>query len=319
MKRTTITSSEKISHLVTDSIIKVILYFDIFHYPVTKQEILFFSQEKHPKLKSELDNSLSYLLKHNLIYQFGEFYSAQNDPDLMLRRVKGNQLAVSRKKTAHLISKLISWFPYVRAVMISGSLSKEYMEKNSDIDFFIITAPNRLWITRMLLILFKRLFLFNSYKNFCINYLIDIDHLEIEEKNLFTAMEIITLIPTYGKSQYLNFFAANEWVLDVLPNSEPRSTVFIKGQIPFIQRITEWLLNNKFGDQLDRYFMKVTLSRWKSLHGRNYSKEDFDLAFKTRRYVSKHHPKFYQKKILKAYKQKISTFQKSIDLNSATS
>ena len=95
-------------------------------------------------------------------------------------------------------ARLIFHFPFTRAIMISGSLSKNYADEASDVDYFIIVKPGRLWIARTLLIIYKRIFLMNSKKYFCVNYFIDEDHLEIEEKNLFTAVELTTLIPIHG-------------------------------------------------------------------------------------------------------------------------
>ncbi len=120
--------------------------------------------------------------------------------------------------------KLISRFPFVRAVLASGSLSKGYMDEKSDIDFFIITAPHRLWIARTLLVLYKRLFLGGSHKHFCVNYFVDEDHLEIEEKNLFTATELATVLPLYGAEQYKSLIKTNGWVRDFFPNYIARST-----------------------------------------------------------------------------------------------
>ena len=85
-------------------------------------------------------------------------------------------------------------FPFVRGVFLSGSISKGFMSESDDIDYFIITAPGRLWLTRTLLILFKKIFLFNSFRNFCLNYFIDSENLYIPEHNRYTATEIVFLI-----------------------------------------------------------------------------------------------------------------------------
>ena len=97
------------------------------------------------------------------------------------------------------------------------------MDEKSDLDFFIITAPKRLWIARTLLVMYKRFFLFNSHKYFCVNYFVDEDHLEIEEKNLFTATELATVIPLYGQVHYTNLLKANPWLKRFFPNYTPRS------------------------------------------------------------------------------------------------
>lgn len=300
-------------------VIKTLLYFDIFNYPLTKEELLFFNPSKYTSSNVDTELILSHLLSEKLIYKFGHFYSIQNEPAHVTRRLTGNNLASQKLKTAQKISKFISWFPYVRAVMLSGSISKGYMDKNSDIDFFIITAPGRLWVTRTLLVAFKRIFLLNSHKNFCVNYFIDHNNLEIEEKNLFTAIESITLIPTYGEKLYWDFWTANAWTLRYFPNSAPRDTEAIKDGKSLIKKVGEKLLNNGFGTRLDQYFMQLTLKRWKSLFGKEYSKKDFEIAFKTKKYASKNHPRFYQKKILDAYQNKIAQFEKdcNVSLNTA--
>ena len=59
-------------------------------------------------------------------------------------------------KTSNFIAK----FPYIECVSLSGALSKGYYDDDDgDFDFFIITKPNRLWIARTLLILYKKIFL----------------------------------------------------------------------------------------------------------------------------------------------------------------
>ncbi|MBK8679672.1 MAG: hypothetical protein IPN25_13810 [Sphingobacteriales bacterium] len=42
------------------------------------------------------------------------------------------------------ISKFIGSFPFVRGVLLSGSLSKNRLAADGDIDYFIIAQPNAL-------------------------------------------------------------------------------------------------------------------------------------------------------------------------------
>ncbi len=60
--------------------------------------------------------------------------------------VEYNRLAEIRLKDAKKYARVIANFPFIQAVFISGSLSKHVMKPNSDIDFFIITKPDRLWL-----------------------------------------------------------------------------------------------------------------------------------------------------------------------------
>jgi hypothetical protein len=70
--------------------------------------------------------------------------------------------------------------------------------------------------------MYKRLFLKGSHKHFCVNYFIDEDHLEIEEKNLFTATELATVLPLYGSQQYTKLIKTNRWLKSFFPNYVPR-------------------------------------------------------------------------------------------------
>ena len=52
---------------------------------------------------------------------------------------------------------------------------------------------------------------------FCMNYFVDEMGMEIQEKNIFTAMEITTLLPMQGTNHFKNFIAANTWIYNYFP------------------------------------------------------------------------------------------------------
>lgn len=192
------------SHVV----LKIMLYFDIFNYPLTLNEIYLFSNTSKEKIKE----ILSHLIQENKIFKLTNFYSLTNEIDIANRREKGNSLAKKIMKTAKKVSKFISQFPFVEAVFLSGSLSKGYFGEEDDIDYFIVTKPNRVWLSRTLLIAFKKIFLLNSKKYFCVNYFMSTNALEIKEKNRFTATEFATLIPMSGNGVYKDLQTENPWV-----------------------------------------------------------------------------------------------------------
>lgn len=290
-------------------IIKTLMYFDIFNYPLNRQEIFEYCFEPIEDI-NDLDDLLTTLVSRGMLYQHGEFYSIKDDPELVTRRLKGNEEAQKKIKLARRISKLIYSFPFVRGVMLSGSISKNYMDEGSDIDYFIVTAPGRLWVSRMLMVMFKRIFFFNSHKFFCVNYFVDYDHLEIEEKNRFTAIETVTLMPTVGTTLYTYFRYANEWSKTYFPNfpSRNKSEIQNPGSGP-IKCLSEFLLKGWLGEALDKYFMKLTLRRWNDKFKGTLEEKDFEIAFKTRRHTSKNHPKFYQKRLLDELDRKMENFK----------
>ena len=179
------------------TLLKPILYFSLFKYPLTEEEIYSFSEANSiDQIKAEL----THLVNNKVIYKIDEFYLTENDETLINRRLSGNQMAKDIHQKATKVSRFISKFPYVEGVGISGSL----------------------------LILYKKIFLFNSKKYFCVNYFISSNSLEIEEKNRFTATELTTMLPMFGNKSFYDFYEQNKWVENYLPNkmvSEHLSTL----------------------------------------------------------------------------------------------
>jgi hypothetical protein len=285
-----------------------LLYFEVFSYPLTFEEIVHFCQFQNCQPET-VKQSLQEGIAQGYIFQYEQFFLCQDEPAWIEKRKEHNHRAKRYLARAYKMAQLIRRFPYVRAVFLSGALSKNVMPKDGDIDYFIVTKPGRLWASRTLLVLFKKIFLLNSHKYFCVNYFVDEDHLEIEEKNLFTAMETVTLVPLYNPEIYQAFYAINNWAQRYCPNFPMRP---LEKAIPvkksFLQKSTEWLLDGEMGDRFDLYCMRATLGHWQKKF-RNFDADKFENALKSRTYVSKHHPQDFQTKVLTAYENNIQRFE----------
>lgn len=251
-----------------------------------------------------LNALLIELTETSIIFSFGDYYSLQNDESLVKKRIAGNNRAESCMQKAKKNAKFIAKFPYVKSVMVSGSLSKGVMPLDGDIDFFIITEPNRLWIARSLLVAYKKIFLFNSHKYFCVNYFIDHQHLQIEQQNIFTATEVVTLLPMVNPFIYEDFKLANQWVYEYYSDAFVDQENCASPVRSFFQKISEPILNTKLGDRLDRFFLRITLRKWQKKF-KSLSDEDFAVAMQSTNRVSKHHPNNFQRKVLDQYQKKM--------------
>ncbi len=280
-------------------VIRILAYYQLFHHPLKVNEIARFVNVTHLLVK-DLNEALSTLLELDVVFEFDGYFSLEDDASLLLTRLEGELRAKSLLKVANRMSRLIYFFPFVRGVFISGSLSKGVVPEDADIDYFIVTKRNRLWIARTLLVIFKRMFLLGSKKFFCVNYFVDEDHMEIPDKNIFTATEVVTLIPMQGENCCKDFLRSNHWYKSHFPNVsldkiEISQVGFIKGCSIFLM---EPLFFKRFAEMLDKYFMKKTYKRWKTLYNQGYSDKEFELAFRTHRGTSKNHDKNYQKRVL---------------------
>ena len=293
-----------------NSILKTLTYFDIFQYPLTAKEICLFSGIK--TTLSDIENTLLELVKNGYIKNENEFYYL-GETSYVLRRKKGNELANKFLKKAYRFSKLIASFPFVESIAISGSLSKNYMDSKSDIDYFIIAKTNRLWLCRTFLSFFKKIFMFNSKKYFCTNYFVDITNLEIPDKNIFTATEIITLIPTYNYDLYLRLLAKNTWTSDFFPNFlSTQSEILVKKKKNYFKFFIEWMLKGKVGTWVDNFCYKISMRFWKK--HQYIDDKEYNRRFRYTKNVAKHHQGGFQTKVLDAYKSKLTQLEKQFDL-----
>ena len=296
------------------ALLRAIVYFDIFNYPITAEEAFAFAPLSVNTFSYQ--KSLEKLVSEGLIFQIGNFYSIQNNPQLADKRIKGNALAETKMKTARKYSRLISSFPFVRAVLLSGSISKGFMDERSDIDYFIITETKRLWVVRAALAIFRRVFLFNSHKNLCTNYFIDTTNLSIPDQNIFTATELCTLRPTYGQDTVEKFQAANQWALTILPQGK-----FNREMTPDRKHGGKEVIENLFSframDSLNQWLMKKSMTHWKRKYPHVANSPEFEVAFRSKEGVSKSHPRFFQKRALEQFEIKVKAFEvlTNIDLS----
>ena len=298
---------------LSSALLSSIIYFSLFKHPLTLSELASYCHfyEARPE---EIQESLHDLLNRGIIDRHVGYYFLKGENGMTDRRHAGEiQSSVSIKK-ARFYSKLIASFPFVRAVFISGSLSKGYMDKNSDIDYFIITKPGRLWVCRTLLVLFKKTILFNSHKHFCVNYFIDTENLQIPDQNIFTATELVFILPMYNSSLYRQFRKANPWTYRFYPNmhNEKRAVAHDYREHRF-RNLAERLLSGNAGEWLDNWCFKKTISHWK-IKFSDFDDTAFDLKLRSRKNVSKHHPRGFQQKVLNRYEDKIKLVEKKYQL-----
>jgi hypothetical protein len=283
-----------------------ICYFDIFDHPIKLAEVVEFNGKL--TTASKIKDILDELLHRDLIgHHEGFYFLYQQTEGLIKKRNLAEQRFHKKINTIKWFGRFISKFPFVASVAVSGSCSKELLEDDGDVDYFIITSAKRVWLCRTLLIAFKKIFLFNSKKYFCVNYFIGEDHLEIPDKNTFVATEIATLLPLSNKVLFEKFLNANAWTKEFLPNKMQYKTFFLKDKKrrAFLPWFFEILLRNPFGDWLDKFCFRLTLNNWQKKFP-DFDQDDFDLNLRSKKAVSKHHPRGFQQKVLLELDKKLT-------------
>ncbi|QEC66165.1 hypothetical protein FRZ67_02155 [Panacibacter ginsenosidivorans] len=299
--------------ILQQSIIKTVAYFDIFNYPMTAVEIRSYMDTACNE--QDLDIALTNLVKEKILFRTTNFYQLKHDESLTTERIKANKLAEENIARAKKIASFLTWFPFIKGIAVSGSLSKKVATSKSDYDFFIVTQYNCLWRCRFIFSAFIKLAaVFGLKKYFCLNYVIDESYMEVEEKNVFTATEIATLMPLYGRSVFADFFTANQWIYNYFPNhrfieytlTDPAKNAFTKS--------AEWLMQNRIGQKADNSIMRYFERHWSKLQSKNKVTESgFILgSMMVNKHYCKPYPHHFQRKVLTLHKEKTEKIMSAV-------
>jgi hypothetical protein len=123
-------------------------------------------------------------------------------------------------KKARFWAKLLSFCPGVLAIFLSGSLATGTANKNSDIDFFIITKNGKIWTARFFVFMVLKIFCQlakpqSHIGKICPNHFITDLNLEIIEQDTYAAQLFSKNIPLSDLRNIFPIFAKKnqKWVL----------------------------------------------------------------------------------------------------------
>ena len=135
-------------------------------------------------------------------------------------------------------ARAVAALPLVRMVAVTGSLAVGAAEDDADVDLLVVTEDDRLWLTRALTIGVVRAAAAGGVR-LCPNYFLAESALELRERDLFTAHELVQMVPIAGWSTYLELLRRNDWYRAFLPNhpgqASPRRAARGRG----VQRVVE--------------------------------------------------------------------------------
>jgi len=198
-----------------EAVIKTIAFFDLFDYPLTPLEIRNYLGE---------DRSLSdvrRILKNTdrLAERQGFYFLAGREEIVGIRQQRHNY-AARKIRIARRFARLFSLCPWVKSVTLANSIGAFNLRDGSDIDFFIITAPGRIWLSRLYCtglakLLGRRPTAREKRDKICLSFYLSADRLAIGDLRLAGADPYFDewrrqLVLLYNKNNtYECFLAAN--------------------------------------------------------------------------------------------------------------
>ncbi len=225
------------------SIFKTLAYFDLLNYPLTKEELFRYLwmppqvvyEEFVLSLRAERSNPPEIamsVVSSNLLamteQKYGYYFLLGREDTVERRRRAIVPTELKLRKARH-AAKLLCSIPFLRAIFVCNSVGAEVARPESDIDFFIVAEPNRIWLVRFFTNFILRLFGLRTYgtherDRICLSFYVDADHLDlapwrVADDDIHFAYWLHQMLPIYDPGNYYEkFLEANSWTKRFLPN-----------------------------------------------------------------------------------------------------
>lgn len=209
------------------SILKTLIYANIFAYPLKGYEVYKWLLGKETTLL-KVEKKLNELVAKKKIQKSKGYFFLKKYQGLVEKRLRREKFSRNLFIKAIIFAYLLKIIPWIKLVGISGGLALKDASKSDDIDFLIITQENRLYLSRLFVLVLLELLGArrragmsekDARGKVCINTFLDENFLEQKNKDLYTAHEILQMRLCWQRHGiYSKYLVDNEWVFKLLPN-----------------------------------------------------------------------------------------------------
>ena len=248
---------------VVAAILRTLNYADLFDYALTPEEVFRFLIGA-PATRADVDAALNDHSRLNGdVTRSDGFLTLPQRQALVEARLRLRAMAQRQLPRARLYARLLAYLPFVRMIALTGGLAMENARDN-DIDYFIVTVPGRLWLVRGVAVALVRLArLMGDY--LCPNFLLPENALAVREQNVYTAHEIVQMVPLYGFKTFRHMRALNPWTNAFLPNAN--GVHALENEKPlnrlggWLKQVAERALGGAIGDRIERWEMRRKIAK----------------------------------------------------------
>ncbi len=167
-----------------ESILRTVCYFDLFDHPLTRAETRRWLFESGAVSFTEVEAGVDALLTEGILKEERGMVSLADREGLAGIRAARYRHSCRKWKRARRWARVFAALPGVRLVGIGNTLAFHNAKDDSDIDFFIITAPGTIWRTRFFCAALAALFDLRprpgaNRDKLCLSFFVTDDHLNI--------------------------------------------------------------------------------------------------------------------------------------------
>ena len=230
--------------------LETLAYSDIFDYPLRIEELHRYLPL--PVIRTELIEILNY--RNDLIKMLDGYYFLAGREHLIPLRQKREAVSRPLFQRAVWYGRILASLPFIHMVGLTGSLAMQNCDETADIDYLLVAAHGRVWITRAFALLLGRFTaLFGN--TLCPNLIISDQALAWQQRDLYSARELCQMIPIFGSDVYARLRQINSWTNSFLPNAsstpDPGPEEFTDPSR--LRSLFEWPLRGAFGDRIEAW------------------------------------------------------------------
>jgi len=282
--------------------LRLVFYFDIFHHPLSSQEIWTLGFNT-PLSAEALQHTLDSLVARGILERLETWYFPPGRSAGVARRQLLARRSQQLWRRVPLAVMLLERMPFVRGAVVTGSLAKNAVAEGADIDFLVFTARNRVWICRSLLAVLRKILPGQLRKHLCTNVFLAEDGMSYDQRTLYIAVEIATAIPVSNPALATRFLWENRWITQFLPGvtvTKPADLRLKTSDGPI-----ESPLQGGVGDQLESMLARSWRRYW-HLKYSGLSEQELSRRFRVKRTLSTNHYHDFQTRTMQAYAERLA-------------
>lgn len=244
----------------TEAVYAAIAYADVFDMPIERRHLDRFvvgrALDPH-----EIDQALASLAAEHRVVVTGALSYLPGRSEVVTIHADRTARAAPMWQQAEAWGRRIGQLPFVHMVAVTGGLAIDSVAAHDDIDYFIITRPGRLWLTRLMIIALGKV-AERSDIELCPNYIVATNSLEMTPRTVYVARELAQMIPIVNPEACADLRRQNSWMFDFLPNATT------KGDLSHVQPSNSGRLSavvaaaSTVGERVLRLGAFARLERW---------------------------------------------------------
>lgn len=253
---------------IHEGVLSALAYYDAFSFPLTAQEIFMGlpSGEGARPSYEEFERALAEAHRRGLVARAEGYYALPGRETYAAERKARYLLAEEKYARVRRFFLLARFAPWLRAAFVCNTLARSYARAGSDIDVFVVAAPGRIWLTRLLVtglaaLLRVRPTETESADRICLSFFAVEDALDLKplaiDGDVYLPRWLQELYPVYDESGVARrLFIENGWLRDLLPGTRvqaPSRRRAVAPRLARAKRALERLCDAVFGDALERW------------------------------------------------------------------